>query len=336
MSRAPPAARSRLRLARVASLIGWLLCAIASGPAAAAADPLVMAVARLPLSLPLYVAEARGFLSAEDAPVRIVDCDYGRRCLERLLAGGADLATVAVLPLVDSALRGERFGVLATIATTRNDTKIVTRRGSGIDAAAALVGRRVGTFVGTSAQYLLDLSLLAAGVDPATVQVRALQPADAVGALRAREVDALAVFEPYAWQAMQALGSQAQVITDRRLHVEPWSIVVSARVLPGRDAQLRALCRALDRAMRFIAEQPDEAWAILGRRLGYDAAAVAAMRRDIDFALELRQSLLTSLEGQARWALRGGHARGTMPNFLDYLVPGPLEAVRPDAVTVVR
>lgn len=319
---------------------GWLValgCWLGACAASAADDGrLVLAVARHPLSLPLYVAEAQGYLAAERANVQLVDCDFGRRCLERLLAGEADLATVAVLPIVDAALRGERFGLLATIATSRNDAKIVTRRGSGIDAAAALAGRRVGTFVGTSAQYLLDLSLLAAGTDPAAVQLQPLQSDEAVPALLAHRVDALVVFEPYAWQAVQALGAQAQVIADRRLHVEPWNLVVSARTPPARDAQLQALCRALDRAMRFIADEPDEAWAILRRRLGIDATGVDWMRPDIDFALELRQSLLTALEGQARWALRGGHARGKMPNFLDFLRPDPLSAVRPRAVTVVR
>lgn len=332
----PPTVLLRRGRTRVAALMVLWFCAVASGPSAAADDRLVLAVARLPLSLPLYVAEARGYLAAERVQVQVVDCDYGRRCLERLFAGDADVATVAVLPIVGAALRGERFGLLATIATTRNDAKIVTRRGSGIDAAAALAGHRVGTSIGTSAQYLLDLSLLSAGIDPAAVKVQPLQPADAARSLRSGEVDALVVFEPFAWQAVQALGPEAQVIADRRLHVEPWNIVVSARAQASRDAQLRALCRALDRAMRFIAEQPDEAWAILRRRLGYDDAAVAWMRPDIDFALELRQSLLTALEGQARWALRGGHARGTMPNFLDYLLPDPLASVRPGAVTIVR
>ena len=117
---------------------------------AAAGEPLAFAVARLPLSLPVYVAQDRGFFAEEGATVNVADCDIGRRCLERMLAGGADLATAANLPVVVASLQGQRFTIVASMASSRNDTKIVTRRGSGIDSAAALAGRRVGTFVGTS------------------------------------------------------------------------------------------------------------------------------------------------------------------------------------------
>jgi hypothetical protein len=88
--------------------------------------------------------------------------------------------------------------------------------------------------------------------------------------------------------------------------------------------------------VRFIAAEPAQARAILQRRLGLDDAAAAWVLPDMDYALELRQSLIRSLEQQARWALRAGHASGTFPNYLEYMRPGPLEAVRPAAVSVVH
>jgi ABC-type taurine transport system substrate-binding protein len=217
---------SRVRATLTCAVAALLLCA--SWGAAAASRALVFAVARLPLSLPIYVAEEQGFFAAEGVAVNVADCDIGRRCLDRMLAGGADLATAAVLPLVRTAMQGRRFAVVATIAAARNDAKLIVRRGTGIDSAAALAGRRVGTFVGTSAHFLLELSLLTAGVDPAKVTLVALEPEDAADALRAGRVDAIAVFEPFAWHAARALGDEAQVISDRRLHVEHWNIVASA------------------------------------------------------------------------------------------------------------
>ena len=333
---ARPAARAAA-LARLlaGALWGLALGALPAGPVRAA-QPLVFAVARLPMSLPVYVAQDRGFFAEEGAAVNVADCDIGRRCLERMLAGGADLATAANLPVVVASLQGQRFTIVASMASSRNDTKIVTRRGSGIDSAAALAGRRVGTFVGTSAQFLLELSLLAAGVDPAKVEVVPIEPAETVAALQAGRIDAAAVFEPYAWRAVQALGREAQVINDRRLHVESWNIVAAAGLGAGRDADLQALCRALLRAERFIATHPAQARAILQRRLGLDDAAAAWLLPDMDYTLELRQSLIRALEQQARWALRAGQVRGSLPNYLGYIRPAPLEAVRPAAVTVVQ
>ena len=119
-------------LAAVAMLVG--LCA-----GARAGRPLVFAVAHLPLSLPVYVAEAQGFFEAEGAVVNVADCEIGRRCLDRMLDGGADLATVAVLPLVRAALQGRGFGIVATMAAARNDAKIITRRGAADSACDQLL-----------------------------------------------------------------------------------------------------------------------------------------------------------------------------------------------------
>ena len=327
--------RAGLQHALRSALAGVVLVAACVGAAGQAGRPLVFAVSRAPLNLPVYVAEERGFFRAEGLALNVADCETGRRCLERMLAGGADVATSAVLPIVHAALQGRSLGIVATMATARNDSKLITRRGSGVDGAAALAGRRVGTFVGTSAHFLLELSLLAAGVDPARVAIVGLEPEDVAAALQSGRVDAVAVFEPFAGRTVRALGADARVLSDRGQHVERWNLVASAALDRSRDAELAALCRALLRAVRFIETDRPAAVAILRRRLGLDEAAVAWVLPDIDYGMDLRQSLLHALEEQARWALRAGHVQGTMPNFLGHLRPGPLAAVQPHAVTVV-
>lgn len=330
MSRAGPVLGPRLRGASVAAMV----LAALSG-AAVAGRPLVFAVSGHPLSLPVYVAEEQGFFTAEGVAVNVAHCAIGRRCLERLLAGGADLATAAVLPIVRAALQGRTLAVMATIGTSRNDGKIIARGGSGLDSMQALAGRRVGTFVGTSAHFLLELNLLGAGVDPGRVAVVPLEPEDAVDALQSGRVDAVALFEPFAWRTVRSLGAHAQVLSDRRQHVEHWNIVAASALDRSHDADLAALCRALLRAVRFIEQQPAQARAILQRRLALDEPALAWVLPDVDYRIELRQSLLHGLEEQARWALRSGQAQGAMPNFLGHLRPAPLAMALPRAVTVV-
>lgn len=309
---------------------------VCSAAQSRAADEMVFAVARLPLSLPVYVAEAKGYFADEKLVVRLVDCEFGRLCLDRLLGGAAHLATASDSPIVLASLRRAKFSVLATIATTRNDTKIVARRDSGISSAAGLSGKRLGTFTGTSAQYFLDLMLLSAGVDPQEVTVVPIQPSEVAQALTSHSVDAVAIFEPFAFIAVQALGSEAQVFSNRRLHVETWNVVIAPALVQMRERDLEALCRALDRAIEFIAREPSQARTILRKRLGLDDAALAWMLPDIHYAIELRQSLVTGLEGQARWALRSGHAAGSPPNYLGYIHAGPLSRTRPGAASIVQ
>lgn len=312
-------------------------CALLAGGAAGAADELVLAASRRQaLNLPVVVAEAEGYFKAEGLALRIVDCSIGRLCLKQLLDGQAQLATVADSPIAFASLNSDRFVVLATITTNRNDSKIVARKSSGIRSPADLAGRRVGSFVGTSAHYFLDLVTLLAGVDPARLTVVNLAPDAAAAALVSGQVDALAVFEPYAQAAVRALGDDAQLLTNKRVYEQTWNIVAARGIAGARDRELQALLRALDRAERFIHDQPARAKALMRERSGLDEAAVERLWEDLTFKLTLEQSLLTTLEGQARWALRSGHASGRAPNYLERLHPGPLERVRPDAVTVVR
>jgi ABC-type nitrate/sulfonate/bicarbonate transport system substrate-binding protein len=321
----------RRRLVRAIAV----MVSLAGAGTVAASAPLAFAVARLPLSLPIYVAQANGYFEAENLQLRVDDCEIGRACLERLLAGQADLATAADSPIVLASLRGAKFSVIATIATSRRYSKLLTRRGSGIESVADLAGRRVGTFVGTSAQYFLDVTLVAGGVDPARVVLVPLQPQDAAHALATGRVDAVAVFEPFAFAAAKALGQETRLITGSSPHQETWNVVASPG-LAGSEADLEAFCRAIERAALFIAREPAKARSILRERLGLDEAAVDWVWPDITYAITLRQSLITGLEAQARWALRYGHATGTPPNYLDYVDSEPLRRVRPGAARIVE
>lgn len=303
---------------------------------AGAQQELKFAAARHPLTLPVYVAEDKGYFAAEKLAVRLVDCELGKECLDLMLQGQAKLATAAELPLALAALRHAAFAVIATVARSDNYSKIVVRRDSGIASVADLAGRRVGTFLGTSAHYFIETSLLSGGIDPATVQILTLRPANAVRALATRQVDALAVFEPYVFDAVRTLAPQAQVLPLRRLNIDNWNVAVSTADKAIDDRVLEAMCRALDRAVRFIAEHPAQAREIMQRRLQMDGASIDWVWPDIDFRLELRQSLITGLEAQARWALRGGHSQGAAPNFLDYVHTEPLARVRPGAVSIVK
>ena len=78
-----PAPASIWRRLASPALIGLMLGISANQ---AFCENLVVAVARQPLSLPFYVAEAEGHFAAEGLQLRIEDCNFGRACLEKLLS----------------------------------------------------------------------------------------------------------------------------------------------------------------------------------------------------------------------------------------------------------
>ena len=86
---------------------------------------------------------------------------------------------------------------------------------------------------------------------------------------------------------------------------------------------------------RHFPDLPEQARAICLQHIGTDSALFAREWQDYHFAVQLDQSLILTLEDQARWMLgkETGDTRG-VPNFLDFIHSDGLKAVEPQAVTI--
>ncbi len=114
----------------------------------------------------------------------------GKLCFDAVLGGGAEFGTVAETPLTLAALANQPFQVLATIAYSNNDCKVIARKDRGINSPADLRGRKVATFIGTSAEFFMHSFLKAQGLSAKDLQVTTLQPPDMVTALSNGDIDA--------------------------------------------------------------------------------------------------------------------------------------------------
>ncbi len=327
-------APSACRVARRALLAALpaLLCS-----ALAAAQPLRLAVARAPLALPMLLAQEKGFFAAEGVQVSVQHCVGGYRCLRLLLDGKADVATTGDLPVVFNSFERSDFAILATIGSTMGDTKLLVRRDAGVASPQQLVGKRVGLVPGTASHYVFELSMMAAGADPKGVVPVPLAPEDMAAALQSGQVDAVAIWEPIAYQATQQLAGQVQPLAQDSHYVQTFMLVASRRVTGRRDAELAAVLRAVERAQRHIAEQPEQARQLLAHQLQLDRKFVSWVWPELTFRLALDPALLRTMEGEARWAEREGHVRGRRPaNFMSFVHREPLLQAKPGAVGIGR
>jgi NitT/TauT family transport system substrate-binding protein len=241
------------------------------------------------------------------------------------------------MPVMVNSLGRSDFAIVATFVTSRRDIKLVVRKSAGIATADDLKGKRVGTAKGTSAHYFLDLYLLFNGVDPQKIELVPLGPEQIEAALRAKQVDAAAIWEPFANQSVRALAADGVVMPSARVYTETFNLLASRKAMGERREDVVKVLRALARAQRFIRERPQQAQAILKERLQVDQAFIDATWHDFDFRLSLDQSLLSTLEGQARWAIREGHVPrdSRIPDYLHFIASEPLRQVEPAAVTLI-
>ncbi len=337
---APPrAGLTRRALAGAAWALAWMLawgCALLMFAHRAQAAPLTLAVSSGPVSLPIYVAEARGFFKDEGLDLRLRECASGRECYQWLADGGVDVATAAELLVATGSAARRDLAIIATISASSYQIKLVARRSAQIAEAPQLRGKRIGTVLGSSAQYFLDNWLVFNDIDPTAVSIVGLAPDKLVAALETRGVDAVAIWEPLASSAALALGGDAVTFVSPRLYTQHFNLVSARPTIARRADDIARLLRALMRAQRTIRSEPDAVRALLAARLHLAPAVVSTVIENQDYRVRLDQSLVTTMQGQARWAARGTGGARVGIDMLRSIDPVPLNRLDATAVGLVR
>lgn len=327
-----PALR-RFLIARLWGVISLTLC----GNAVFAAPPLAMGVAMVPHSLTVFVAEHEGYFAQEISQLKLVDCFPGAKCLNMLLAGSVQFATVADTPIVRASFVRSDFVVLTTIASSNNDIHVAGAKSAGITKLKNLVGKKIGLIKGSSADYFLDTVLLFDGIDPARVEKLDIPADDISEALRQHKIDAFVLFDPSLSKALNALGDSVAVLPTPPIYLATFNLVAARSLVGKNDADMVKVMRALDRAQLFIKQQPEAAQRILRKRLNMAPLVGKSLNVQMDYQLSMDQTFIKTLEGQARWLGQQKEVVGIRPaNYLDFVYLPPLLQVRPKAVTVVK
>ena len=313
-------------------LVFWALCI--GSAVTLAAEPLVLALSRTPLSLPFFIAEKQGLFEAEGLPIKIVEVIGGHRSLQLLLDGKADLATCSEAVVMFNSFKRDDFAILTTFVSSADDVKLVAHPDSSIISGKDLANKKIGTIVGAASHYYLSSLALLSGVDPQSMKIVAVQPENMAKALKQREVDAIASWQPSAYQAEQATPG-ARVIPDGGFYTVSFNLVIPRKLIGHREDELAKLLRALVRAETYIADQPKQAQEVLRTRLQLDQAYIDWLWPRYRYRLTLDQSLLTTLESEARWARAEGLISASKsPNYLRFVHAGPLRGVLPAAVGI--
>lgn len=324
-------------LALAAGVLAWQSAGDSPPAAPTTPERVRIALPGVPHTALLHLAAANGYLRDAGIDATLVPASTGKAALDLVTEGQADIAAAARTPLVIAIMNGVPFRIIAAVSTVSSENSVVARRDRGIAAPRDLAGRRVGVSRGTSGDSFLWAFLVRHRVAPESVTLVGVPPDQIAAELALGHIDAAATWPPYVSQSLGALGDNGLAFAEPGIHAVTFALASRPQFLEQHPRAAERLLRALLKAERFAQSQPAEALRIVAAHINADPASLAPTWSEFELRVDFRQSHLTGLEDEARWAMARGLApAGPVPNFLPTLHLDALLAVDPSRVTVLH
>jgi NitT/TauT family transport system substrate-binding protein len=296
-----------------------------------------LALGRTIMGAPLQIANNFGFFSREGLKVEFHNrYDSGKDSFEAMLRGDEDISSVATIPVSITSFTRDDFSIFATYTYAYDGVKIIADR-KRISGVSGIPGRRVGLVKGTISEFLFHSFITFNKISAGSVTIRYYPVDDLAGALARKEVDMIAVWEPYARKAMNLMASGGMEIQTQKIYRITVNLAVMNSYAEANREVLVKLLRALEKSIEYINSNTDESKNILSGLLDIDRATVDIAWKDYSFNLSLDQLLVVTMENEAKWLMNFGYVRAERyPNYLRYILTEPLSEVAPRAVTIIK
>jgi sulfonate transport system substrate-binding protein len=319
---------------------GLMLCLMSCKKSEKVAGPpekITIAYSTASNAVLVYIAFAKGYFAEEGLDATPQPYPFGKLALNAVLDGKADLATAADTPIVFAVTGGRKIYTIAVIQTSDRNEAIVARQDRGIRSPTDLKGKKIGVTRGTSGDFFANSFLLANGIDGKQVKIIDMTPVEMPYALSSGRVDAVSTWNPTLRQLQKELGNNGHIFYGQALYTETFCIAAEQDFIRKHPEAVKKFLRAVVRAEIFAKQYPEESRRLVAEFINTDRAVLDEIWDLFDFKVTLEQSLLISLEDQTRWAMKSGLTERTeMPNYLDFIYFEGLQAVRPEAVTIIR
>jgi NitT/TauT family transport system substrate-binding protein len=284
----------------------------------------------------LWVADRMGYFRDNGLQVEIKRYETGPACLDELEAGRADLATAAEYPLVVRSFSNSELRVVAVVDRPTT-MEMVARRDAGVSIPADLRGKRIGTARYTSADFALVNFLLYNRLPVEQVDIRYMSPTQLVDNITAGYLDAVLMYEPSLYAIKSKLGTNAISWAANQGRATFTALISTDSIIKARPAMVQSLLNSLLQAELFVKSHPDDAAAILQEEMKVDRSYIDYAWPKHKFELSLDQGMIVAMEEEARWMIKSRQVQAAgVPNYLDFIYLGAMQAVKPAGITVIH
>lgn len=283
----------------------------------------------------IYIAEDQGYFAKNGLNVIIRD-NYpnGVVSINDMLNDKINISVSAEYPIITQAFKGENISIIASIDKYQNEN-IIGRKDRGIENISDLKGKTIGLPRGTICEFFLGRFLNLHGMSLQDVTLVDVPAAKSVDAIANGDVDAIIYFQPHVYEITNRLGDNC-VIWPAQSNQLLYGVVACKNDWAANHPELiNKFLKSLVMAEEYAIGHPNEAKAIVQKRLNLSDAYIISVWPEHQFSISLDQSLLIAMNDEGRWAVNNNLTSGrTIPDFRDYIYTKGLEEVKPDAVNI--
>jgi sulfonate transport system substrate-binding protein len=283
------------------------------------------------------IAQVKGFYEQEGLEVTMDVHPYGKQALENMLAGKADIATMAETPVMFAILNGADLSIIATIHKTKKDDAIVARSDKGIARPRDLIGKKIGATFGTSSDFFLSVFLTVNAIASEDIELIDLQQTELTQALAEGKIDAASVFSHYLYATQKQLGENGTTFYNKTIYTKTYNIVSTKQFVINNPEKVNKILRALYKAEIFFKRNPEDSLKIFADYTKKDIVMIREMITGTSAELSLDQTLILALEDESQWAIDTKLTSSSkVPNYLHYIYFDGLKSVNPAAVNILK
>ena len=302
--------------------------------------PVSMTIAAEMSLLPatVWVAEKQGYFKELGLNLTIREFDSGRNALESMLKDKTiNMATVAQTPIVFNSFKKEDYVIIATMAHSIDDVKVLARKDHGIKTAKDLKGKKVGATLRSTGHYFLEGFLSSHDMNLNDIKLQDVNAAKLKNKLISGELDAITSWEPHIYNTKKRLDqSKLTLLISPIPFRKDFFFTVNKSYVEKNKEHVNRFLKAVLKAEDYIKEHPAEAQKITAEKINADPVIVKSIWDAFIFEITLEQSILVGLEDEAQWAIDIGYTKKSAPNYLDFIHYQNLQKLKPEAVNIIR
>ena len=286
------------------------------------------------LSALIWIAEDQGYFAEHGLKIDVEFSESGLQAAKDLLAGKVDLATASEIVAARFFLERPDLRIITNLCESDN-LKLVARKDHGITQLEDLKHKRIGVLCGSNAEFFLDLLMALHNIPSQEVQKVDLSPSMLVKAISKGDVDAGAVWEPFAMEATNNLGTNALSWSAQSGQSYYWLLLGTETTIKRRSRAVQAFVSSMIAAEEFVKNHKDEAKGIVARKLG-PSHHIETVWKEIQFAVGLDHPLILTMETELRWRFPDLQTKqSNMPDILDFIYFDALKSVQPERIKML-